>query len=151
MTEEEKLAYLAGIIDGEGSIQVNKVYQGVKIYYRLSLTVVNTEEVLIIWLKENYGGNILKVDRTRYNDHYKDQFRWYMHGRTAYKLLERVKGVLLLKRAQAEVGMRFWEKCLSTNWGGRGGRPKWVLDRAEEFYKKMWELNGHRQDGRFTS
>ena len=61
MNENEKLAYLAGIIDGEGTIVIakGKIRKGrINHPYSLRLVVMNTDIRLIEWLKENFGGSI---------------------------------------------------------------------------------------------
>ena len=58
---EADLAYLAGIIDGEGCVVVgfrNKDSLGHSVYNKLS--VGNTDEGLIRWMHETFGGNICR-------------------------------------------------------------------------------------------
>jgi hypothetical protein len=60
LTTQERLAYLAGIIDGEGCVcmtkgRVNK--NSPKICYKVRLTICSTSLVLLDWLVENFGGN----------------------------------------------------------------------------------------------
>ena len=58
----EKLIYLAGIIDGEGSIGIEHLSpckNRKKSYYVCRLCVINTDEKLIIWIKDNFGGSVI--------------------------------------------------------------------------------------------
>lgn len=50
---ERDLAYLAGILDGEGCFSIGKSSKG---YYNLRVDVVNTDRRLIEWLHVNFGG-----------------------------------------------------------------------------------------------
>lgn len=60
--EPVKLAYLAGIIDGEGTIYIGRVTRkrkcGIKVHYQTVMQVSNTDKCLIEWLKEHFGGTM---------------------------------------------------------------------------------------------
>ena len=61
MVEEWKIAYFAGIIDGEGSIIIAKqaIRKGRKNHtYSLRICVVNSNKILLEWLRTNFGGSI---------------------------------------------------------------------------------------------
>lgn len=59
--EPTKLAYLAGIIDGEGTIYIGRVTRkritGIKVHYATIMQVSNTDKCLIDWLYNNFGGS----------------------------------------------------------------------------------------------
>lgn len=98
------LAYTAGIIDGEGCIGI---YPQQKKWFRLNVTVSNTNEWLIQWFKFNYGGHI-----TSYPEHgtRKDKWVWEIWTKQAGKFLELIIPYLKIKKPQAELAIRFQQQ-----------------------------------------
>jgi len=110
-TDVAKLAYLAGIIDGEGSIvPYNKT--ATKRYWRI--TVGNTSEDLIQWLKSNFGGTVNDKKQTWNtwlgdappHGGQKPMWGWYV-GRQAdvFAILSAVEPLLIIKRGRANVAL----------------------------------------------
>jgi hypothetical protein len=60
--EKEKLAYLAGLIDGEVTITLLPNYPDRGIYATY-LIVSNSDENLMNWLVNNFGGVVKEVDQ----------------------------------------------------------------------------------------
>lgn len=88
----DKLSYLAGIIDGEGTVTIHT--SGTPY-----LTVTNTNKKLIDWIKNNFGGRTTMV---------KPQpnqkliiVKWYMYGKEAIEILKYVFPWLIVKRENA--------------------------------------------------
>ena len=48
------LAYLAGIVDGEGCITITENMKGGRNYYRLVLDITNTSYDLMQWLEDTF-------------------------------------------------------------------------------------------------
>lgn len=144
MDEKEKLAYLAGIIDGEGNIGIYKSTQNKNGSYMATLRIVSTDIKLINWLCVEFDGYyVTQVYSKKYN--YSDRHTWELSGREQYKLLKRIKEYLIIKKEQAELNISYYEKVGRWNWrGGRNeGRPIWVKKFQEECYQKSLKLN-HR-------
>lgn len=91
------LAYAAGIIDGEGCINIDKDHRG---HYRLHVIVCTTDEWLVIWLKLGFGGCAWAVRKRR-------QWRWEICYRKGAAFLQLILPYLQLKGAQAELAIRF--------------------------------------------
>lgn len=108
MTETDK-AYLAGIIDGEGSIVLkrsrirSKTSDAVWTYYRLELRVGNTSIELLEWIKQ-FGGNYY-YEKTK--DGQKPRYQWCITTRGAAEILEEVLPYLIIKREKAEAAIYF--------------------------------------------
>lgn len=98
-------AYIAGIIDGEGYIGIQR---GTKGTYHLRVAVTSVSEELMNWLQEKTGfGTIAFADlhhRGRQNT-----YSWRVFGGEALLLLKLVAAYLLIKKAQAAIAMRFQE------------------------------------------
>lgn len=92
--EKTKLAYLAGLIDGEGCLRINK--EG-----RTGITVTNTDLKMIAWIKENFGGKLYKEDKTKYGWRicYRVEIR---KTKDVLKLLKAVLPYMITKREKAE-------------------------------------------------
>lgn len=97
-------AYLAGLIDGEGSIGfVVKVKKGLHTTFVLEVT--NTCPRMIAWLHEHVGGNSSYRHRNdaekRRNE--RDYRRWRLTGRAVDELLLQLMPFLVTKKAHAKV------------------------------------------------
>jgi len=100
-------AYLAGIIDGEGSISLIAPYRRSR-GGRVEISVANTSEALIGWLiATGFKASILRKQRARV--HHKQAFEWKVRGVAVRQLLLAVLPYLVSKRPQAELALQFLE------------------------------------------
>lgn len=96
-------AYAAGILDGEGCIQICPNSRGKNGHY-LRVEVVNTNARLLQWLKERFGGNVqargqLDVRAT------KPLFVWSTASRVSAAFLRTVRPYLIVKATEADCGL----------------------------------------------
>lgn len=129
---ENNLYYLAGIIDGEGTI-------GLGTTGSVALSVSNTDMILHQWLLDNYGGSVYphKVRGNR-----KDSYEWVVIGKKAYKMLKIIRDKLKLKIEQADICIAFYEKITRWNFSGPNKRkPPWAVKYVEDCKCKIHELN----------
>lgn len=137
--DDKKLYYLAGIIDGEGTIGIRRQdsYTGRYIYSH-HIAIKNSDVRLIHWLVDNFGGTFPKPHTEK--DNYKDTYNWQLSSSSSYKLLKKVGCYLLLKREQADLAIELYEKVSS-----RFGKTKplfgWRKELAEELYQECKYLN----------
>lgn len=102
-----QIAYLAGIIDGEGSIYIGNFSKnpntGVP-YYQTNIEVTNTDINLINWLKENIGGrsNKYTFKQTPKNSR-RDVYRWIVSGDLLTHLCHLLLPYLIIKKRQCEI------------------------------------------------
>lgn len=102
-----QLAYLAGIIDGEGSIYIGNFSSNPKtgtLHYQTNMEVTNTDEELILWLLKNIGGrsNKYTFKQTPTNSR-KPVFRWIASGELLTHLCHLLLPYLVIKRKQCEI------------------------------------------------
>lgn len=92
------LCYLAGLIDGEGSICV-VMNHGTTPYP--SLSIVNTDTRMMIWLESNFGGSFGVMGKG--NRKQKVSYQWRASGGSfgICNLLIAVAPYLVVKRVQA--------------------------------------------------
>lgn len=108
ITQNEKIAYLSGIIDGEGSISIELQKSGVALrkinYYAVRLVIVNTSLPLLQWIESNFGGKITKrakiVNR-------RTCYQWALHSFNAAQLLTLCLPFLIEKKERAQILIRF--------------------------------------------
>lgn len=133
-----ELAYLAGIIDGEGHIGIaGSKKPSNRIDWVLRLSISNTSEELMDWLDETFGHIVTtKYKRLHRRAHV---MVWRTSGRQTQEILRLVLPYLRIKREQAEL-------ALSMNIGPYGGGCRWSITNEErdsriEIYRQMRELN----------
>lgn len=105
--QPEILAYLAGIIDGEGTIFLQIDTRNNKNYRTWSVSVANTDKTLIDWLQSNFGGkvNSWANDRPRFGK--KQLWRWYLGRKERIlPLLSDILPYLIIKREKAEMAVK---------------------------------------------
>lgn len=126
MTEREKLAYTAGIVDGEGSIQIVKQPTG----YYVRVTVSSSEENLVHWLAKEFGGTLQSYQRARAR---RPELLWSIFdSKKAVAFLENLYPFLICKKKHAIIVFNFWNR-------------KWH-ESGESFYHeiKQYQLKGKR-------
>ncbi len=72
MIDETTKAYIAGLIDGEGSIMLLATHQGK--WRTPTVSLSSTTRELVDLLREQYGGTI--VSHKTYEDHHKPHWSW---------------------------------------------------------------------------
>lgn len=100
------LAYIAGIIDGEGCISIERRRYAEGKYKKIvSLTVSNTEEWLCQWLKLSWGGRIrIRIDK---RENHLPLYNWVVYRAKAIEVLKVILPYLKIKKPQAEIAIGF--------------------------------------------
>lgn len=105
ITIQEKIAYMAGLIDGEGCICMTKGLSSRKasgVTYKVRLTICNTSIVLLDWLVANFGGNYTaKPIKKGMELKHSKSYNWNIHCEKAGHVLEMVLPYLVVKKQQA--------------------------------------------------
>lgn len=101
---DRDMAYLAGIIDGEGSIEVRFLSgrPAKRTGLAILIRVANTDPRLIEWLVSRCGGRCYTSKR---NLPSRDIHFWNLPVRANLVLSERLLGYLLLKREQLQLAL----------------------------------------------
>lgn len=94
---EPDVAYVAGIIDGEGCL----IFGRTRTSYYPRVMITNTNLDLLNWLQENLGGRIFKAAKRK--DGWKPSYDWRCAWKPATELIERVYPYLKIKDGQARV------------------------------------------------
>lgn len=98
LREVEK-AYLAGIVDGEGTVTLIKHHQNETPMPTVS--VANNNLQLLEWIKSKVGGII--VSKKKRLTHHNDSFAWSVRQDRAIRFLNEIKQYLIVKKQQADL------------------------------------------------
>lgn len=146
---ETEISYLAGIIDGEGSIYIGNFSSNPKtgtLHYQTNIEVTNTDEKLISWLIEKFGGRMNKytAKQTPKNSR-KAVFRWIASGETLTYLCQILLPYLIIKKRQCEImiEMRKTFNGTGATKGKSGCQPvtKEILDLRKSYFDEMRSLH----------
>jgi len=157
MKEKELLAYLAGLVDGEGSLMIRKSTYRMRTpkdmkrpQYSPRVGMKNINKTVLLLLKTKFGGIVFEEKRI-YNS--KSGFRrnrklwcYDVHDRQAYNLVASLYPYLIIKKPQADTIFQLLEaKKVATREHSSSfyGKPydDASVDRFEELYQKIRRLN----------
>jgi hypothetical protein len=139
LNEVEK-SYLAGIVDGEGSIGIVKRQRFLSIEYRCRMRITNNSKELIDFLEEKFKGQSCHITlRRRRNIRRKDTYEFQLGDRLTIKFLKEVLPFLIVKRKQAENAIKLKETY--KGYAGLKSIPIEVTKTREECYVFQKQLN----------
>lgn len=101
--EPTEAAYLAGLIDGEGSllVQIKGGTHNPKISTHIEIGM--TDRVVIDWTHRVTGvGKVITLAKPT-NPNWSQAYRWYAYGRQATAVLREITPYLVIKVRQAEI------------------------------------------------
>jgi LAGLIDADG DNA endonuclease family protein len=108
-----QIAYLAGIIDGEGSLTIGNYSSNKKtgaIHYQTSVQVNNTHEGLILWIHNIFGGNIVRYTEKQTPKNARQAiFRWIANGERLTHICELIVPFIVVKQRQVQIMLRMRE------------------------------------------
>lgn len=139
----ENLAYIAGIIDGEGSIIISKLRPNknkgeINFRYQLFCKVTNTDRRLIQYLAEKTGQPNIVDNRKNPNPNSRKTFSIHWPVNTTIFLLEKIYPYLVIKKEQVDLALEF-RKTFDDD--GHKDARKEIIDAREDFYLKMKQLH----------
>jgi hypothetical protein len=139
---EVLLAYVAGIVDGEGSISIinHRRKATHKHTWELVMAVSNTQLWLIEFLHSQFGGWM--DSRTHYGNR-KKSWRWTMCANKASEFLELVLPYLQLKRQNAELAIAFQKRRGQP--GKHSTQEQRILDEADYIVMRKWNQRGIKE------
>lgn len=125
-------AYLAGIMDADGSVQIARWHtrpDGYTPQHNLRLTVANMSTELMRWLRDRLGGtvSITRPGRGRLNR--RQLWHWYLGRRDAVvAVLEAIRPHVKGKAIEVWLALEFASQCpLQANRGRRVTSSQWAL------------------------
>lgn len=147
-----KLAYLAGIVDGEGCLTIYKVapakynrFQNPQ--YRSTLKIANTNFALMDWLNKEFSNmnsghkqhlrSIFKKNST----HERWIYEWEVQGFRLVDILTQIQPYLVLKRRQSEVLLAFRATYIGRSFGAHKPLCPKIIAQREEHLLEIRKLN----------
>ena len=120
---KDKLLYLAGFFDGEGSINIIKRNRPhpKNPEFNLAVAIGQKDGATLDWITDNFGGNVYLVKRD-------GSFFWAIGNRKAYNFLKIIYPYLQYKKPQAEVAFALFDGRAKRK---SGFTPTSELDRRE--------------------
>jgi len=102
---EVVLAYAAGLMDGEGCIQILRWYskKNKRHYHRLDVSIGQKDMRPLLWLKEHFGGRI----QDNWTIKKKTFAHWKLTDKNAEIFLRLIRPYLILKGEQADVAFAY--------------------------------------------
>ncbi len=99
--KDTDLAYLAGLIDGEGTIScsITRTQRGHLALHK-QLSIFNTNVLLISWITARFYGKVFSRKRS---DVWKEEHQVKWSADDAVLILQQVLPYLVIKREQAEI------------------------------------------------
>ena len=141
MNDRERLCYLAGIIDGEGSIEL-RLNRGISL--NLVLHVFNSDKPLMEWIQLYFGGKVYDIHRRARLERpqWQPVYNWNLTSTAARDLLEALAPFMVIKRAQAEHAVEAWAERGDFRGSGRWhGMPEGVVEMRKVAVDQMHQLN----------
>jgi len=143
--EELDLAYLAGLIDGEGAICLNRTWDyrknGEKVpHLTVKLEIGLNSQALVKYLKKRYGGFI----HTKQKEGYNNSYHWILSEKKAVPLLRKCFKFLKIKSFHAMQIIAYHHDKTRSKTGGYNGmykRPKHETEKRLRYWKIMRKLN----------
>ena len=143
MREEDRMAYIAGLIDGDGSLSLLKKQEAnalSPLYYPCIQFSKSTDTLPNI-LKNSFGGTITIVKRNYKNCH---EYRWKLEKSTkCMPFLTEIAPYLHNKYEQSQELIKFMEENTF-----KRGKPLSIddLTRRESSYLRMKSINARRDN-----
>jgi hypothetical protein len=100
------LAYLAGLLDGEGSICILKRVRNGRIRHWLEISIGNTDYEVLEWVRDTFGGHLSSNAQTN-TEHSHKVWRWRANTQEAAGILRDVTPYVRIKRAQVALAIEF--------------------------------------------
>lgn len=141
-SDERIVGYLAGLMDGEGYIGIDRVFTRTSKNWshHIRLAITNTDPRLMKFLTETIGGRA--QIRQRGKPHHAQGWNWCLFSNNAYLFLKTIRPFLVLKGEQADIVTTFFE-LTTANAALNGTNPltQEFIQQREEMHAKLRVLN----------
>ena len=122
-------SYVAGIIDGEGSIEYTQRKRirhdrpGKPIHnvWNIRMEVPQVDGRLIDYLMATTEEGVRDMKHYPGNDKWQSQHRWRVGYRGVYRVLKQIHKYLIVKREKSEMVINHYDKIFSKKVFGKGG------------------------------
>lgn len=135
MTDEEK-AYVAGIVDGEGSIMLIKFHKNQQPAPYLSIASISLE--LLNWIRHKTGLGLVKSKKNYKPNIHKDSYTYTARYNDAFHLIELIAPYLVIaeKKQKAQLILNEYKKFTPRN----GRYSEELLKQKEDFNNRFYSI-----------
>ena len=132
-------AYLAALIDGEGTVTLSHIHAGQMRY--LVVSICNNERPIIEWVQSVTGvGHI--TGKRKYSAKHGENFTWRVASRRALCLLEMITPFMLgYKRLRAELALAEYIAVTPRN----GKYTPAILNARHDFERRFFEITAQKK------
>ena len=136
---KEDLAWLAGFVDGEGSISIRKASapSRIRTSHQLFMSITNTNIECLRYIHTKYGGSLYHHDKSiRTNQ--KASMRWVVRGWEAIRMIELIRPFLKIKQLQADIALEY-KKLMFTRYSVPRTESGFLKGRIMRLPDYIWE------------
>ena len=139
MNPQEK-AYMAGIIDGEGTVTLSRAHANEMPAPKVS--VANNSLQLLNWIKDKAGSGVI-IKRTKREPQHGIQYVIDISDNAALTLLAEIKEYLMIKKSHAELLLSRYKAVTPRN----GRYTKELLAKKMQLVAEIRALNQRQSSG----
>ena len=139
---EVELAYAAGIVDGEGYVGIKcseREKEQKSRSHRVYLSVGNTDERMVKFLNDKFGGTYYYAERGSSSPNAKPMYTWKLSAISAVTFLKQVLPYLITKKERAEIAIKFQDTISNAN--KAKGITEELLEIRDAYMGEMFRLN----------
>ncbi len=144
---KENFAYLAGLIDAECCLGIQKYNSENRpnSLYKIQLQCNNTKAPIFKWLLERFGGQIHFIDRKTKDFSQRNQLTWRLTSRALADILHQIYPFLKYKKTVCKELIKFNETSLP-NGGDRQSENfkilySKIIKKRERIVRRVHDLN----------
>jgi LAGLIDADG endonuclease len=145
----EDFAYLAGWIDAECCLNINRSYHKGRPNptYKILLQCNNTKSPCFYWLSERFGGQFHFIDRSHMKPAHRNQMCWRMCAGSLAQILPKIHPFLIHKKPVCEELMKFTKTIVPLKGTISRHSPNFsdfyrpILEERERIFHKIQTLN----------
>jgi hypothetical protein len=135
-TDDLTLAYVAGLVDGEGSIVIGCSHRANRLpNHWLQVGITNIDKELIDWLLNTFGGHL-----SDYSHRPRHCWVWRVMGNEAKQFLQSILPYLRIKKKQAEIAIAFQDHSAQYSLKSNKERVNELLEIREGYRKALRAL-----------
>lgn len=135
-------SYIAGILDGEGTIRLQHQQARNPHLYSPMIVVTSVNRELVEYLQSRMNGWIRTYQPSSPNNNAQEAHTWSIQGRDNVRpILEAVGPFVIVKRPQVNLLLRFLEECASFSGVGPVGIPVEQLEKRKWYFEEFKRIN----------
>lgn len=139
--KETEKAYIAGLLDGEGCVGINK--DKIKNTYKIRVIITNSNLEVIQWLKIKTGIGCSYKYKKAFKENWNPVHRWQIVSNQSKDFLNAIKKYSIIKKSIIEAVLNFpFDDIIRDKFTGRYlSREKEIIKNQEEYFQFIKQKN----------